>query len=129
MKIVKLLTNRSEYDIRDAADYSMTVAELIRELEQYDEDEKVVFSNDNGYTYGYVTYDVVEEETVESREEEEYNEKMDDVYNELYDLDYEFENPDDEDEPMTAEEYSQRRQAIFDSYGVTEGEYDAYMNK
>lgn len=34
---------------------TMTVAELISYLEQFDEDVKVYLSNDNGYTYGSIT--------------------------------------------------------------------------
>ena len=48
---------------------TITVKELIQELEQYDEDAKVVLSHDNGYTYGGVSsysneddYDDVETE-------------------------------------------------------------------
>ena len=41
---------------------TMTVGDLIRFLEQYDEDTKVYLSNDNGYTYGSITGDSFEEE-------------------------------------------------------------------
>ena len=55
IRIVTLNVNRSEYDIRDAAARSVTVGELIDELNcNYNRDDKIVFSNDNGYTYGYV---------------------------------------------------------------------------
>lgn len=40
----------------------MTAGELIEYLEQYDEDVKVILSNDNGYTFGGITkYDFREE--------------------------------------------------------------------
>ncbi len=32
----------------------MTVGELIQYLNQFDEDAKVFYSNDNGYTYGSI---------------------------------------------------------------------------
>ena len=49
MKFIAILkTNRSEYDANLAANNSISVKELIRELEQIDEDAKIVFSNDNG---------------------------------------------------------------------------------
>ena len=70
-RIITLNTNRSEYDIREAAKSSITVGEFIRELEQYDEDAKIVFSNDNGYTYGYVGGGYIDEKHVKSEEEEE----------------------------------------------------------
>lgn len=67
MEIVFLHTSRDEYSATRAAKRSMTVVELINELEKMDEDAKVIFSNDNGYTYGYVTrssvqYDYLEED-------------------------------------------------------------------
>ena len=71
-KITILKTNRYEYSIKEAADNSITVRELIEYL-QYntDLDSRIVFSNDNGYTYGYITEDVVDEEFWEEEPEEE----------------------------------------------------------
>ena len=70
-KITILKTNRYEYSIKEAADNSITVRELIEYL-QYntDLDSRIVFSNDNGYTYGYITEDVVDEEFWEEEPEE-----------------------------------------------------------
>ena len=45
---------------------TMTVGELIEFLNNFDEDEKVYLSHDNGYTYGGITasrFEDVEEET------------------------------------------------------------------
>ena len=73
INIVILKTSRDSYDIRESADYSMTVGELINELKKnYDEDDKIVFSNDNGYTYGIIERESIDEECVETREEEDY---------------------------------------------------------
>lgn len=74
-KITILKTNRSEYSIKEAADNSLTVRELIEYL-QYntDLDSRIVFSNDNGYTYGYITESAVGEETWEEEPEEEDDE-------------------------------------------------------
>ena len=78
IRIVTLNANRSEYDIRDAADRSITVGELINELKSnYNEGDKIVFSNDNGYTYGYVTAGYIDEHNVKSREEEDLEDEMD----------------------------------------------------
>lgn len=69
--IVTLNSSRDEYSAHTAATRSITVGELIGLLGQYDDDDKVVFCNDNGFTYGYVTrYGAVgeieeEEETCE----------------------------------------------------------------
>ena len=71
-KITILKTNRSEYSIKEAADNSLTVRELIEYL-QYntDLDSRIVFSNDNGYTYGYITESAVGEKEWEEEPEEE----------------------------------------------------------
>ena len=74
-KIAILKTNRSEYSIKEAADYSITVRELIEYLENnLDPDNRIVFSNDGGYTYGYITESVVGQETWEEEPEEEDDE-------------------------------------------------------
>lgn len=70
-RIIVLDTNRSKYDIKEAADSSMTVAELIEELRYLPEDCKVVFRNDGGYTYGYITDRHIDSEYWEPEEEEE----------------------------------------------------------
>ena len=41
---------------------TMTVAELIEHLQQYDEDEKVILRFDEGYTYGEIIEDNFSEE-------------------------------------------------------------------
>lgn len=71
-KIVILKTNRSEYSVKEAANGSITVGDLIEILRNYhDLDAPIVFSNDNGYTYGYITESVVDEEFCEDEPEEE----------------------------------------------------------
>ena len=71
-KIVILKTNRSEYSVKEAAKGSITVGDLIEILRNYhDLDAPIVFSNDNGYTYGYITESVVDEEFCEDEPEEE----------------------------------------------------------
>jgi hypothetical protein len=74
-KIVTLLTSRDEYDIRRAAECSMTVEELIEELEYLPKHSKIVFSNDRGYTYGYISTSKIDMEEVETFEEEEERER------------------------------------------------------
>lgn len=123
-RIVTLNTNRSEYDIRDAAARSFTVRQLIEELEcNYDLDDKIVFSNDNGYTYGYIGAGYIDAHRVETHEEEAerecreyYREKMEELRDEL--LDY---------EDMSEEEYNQRRKELFEEYGVSEEEYNNFV--
>jgi len=52
----------------DQISNTMTVRELIDWLEQFDEDEKVMLKNDNGYTYGSITESSFEEEELEDEE-------------------------------------------------------------
>lgn len=58
-QVVALRTNRDYYDVREAAEYSLTVDELIDILSNYSGNAKVVFSNDNGYTYGVLSDNTV----------------------------------------------------------------------
>ena len=46
---------------------TMTVGELMRFLEDYDEDTPIIFSHDRGYTYG-----ALNEWNIREEEEEEY---------------------------------------------------------
>lgn len=68
--IVTLEATRTDHSARAAARRTMTVGELISYLEQYDENSPVVFSNDNGYTYGSLTDGCVGEVELEADEEE-----------------------------------------------------------
>lgn len=52
--IVTLKTNRDYYDAKECAENSMSVGEFMDMLSNYPSDAKIVFSNDNGYTYGVV---------------------------------------------------------------------------
>ena len=70
-RIITISTNRSHYDIKGAADESMTVEELIEELRYLPGDCKVVFKNDNGYTYGYIQDRDIDSEYIEPEEEDE----------------------------------------------------------
>ena len=40
---------------------TMTVGELMDYLSQFDEDMPVILNNDNGYTYGSITYESFED--------------------------------------------------------------------
>ena len=64
MKYVILNTNRNGYSVEQCG-RTLTVGELISELEQYDEDMKDYFSNDNGYTYGNIGYETIDVEESE----------------------------------------------------------------
>ena len=71
---IQIETSRDAYSPDEVS--SMTVAELISVLEQYNDDTEVILSFDNGYTFGGISeYDisdeVYEEEDYEEEEEEE----------------------------------------------------------
>lgn len=53
-QIVTLKTSRDYYDAKECAEYSISVEELMEILSRCPNGAKVVFSNDNGYTYGIV---------------------------------------------------------------------------
>lgn len=55
-------TGYSPEQIKD----TMTVGELINYLSDFDEDMPVMLKNDNGYTYGSITYESFEESDEES---------------------------------------------------------------
>lgn len=73
-RIVKITCERDSYDIRESADYSMSVGQLIELLEHQPKNAKIVFSFDNGYMYGRVKesdFKVVDIETKEEQAERE----------------------------------------------------------
>ena len=55
--VIIIEAKREGYNIEQAENEreAITVGELMRLLEDFDEDTKVYISNDNGYTYGSVT--------------------------------------------------------------------------
>ena len=67
--IVTLEATRTDYSAEAAARRTMTVGELISSLEQYNENDPVVFSNDNGYTYGKITLECISDVELEPEEE------------------------------------------------------------
>ena len=48
--------SRDGYGIDQIADRAMTVGELKRLLEDYDDDNLIVMSHDRGYTYGSISF-------------------------------------------------------------------------
>ena len=61
--MTKLLieANRQGYDT-DQCGTTMTAGELIELLQDYNSDTPIYISNDNGYTYGSISYDDIREE-------------------------------------------------------------------
>lgn len=54
----------------DQCGKTMTVGELISYLEDFDEDAKVYLKNDNGYTYGRITANSIDDDESYDDEEE-----------------------------------------------------------
>lgn len=71
MASIITIDGRREGYAPDQIRSTMTVGELIDYLSQFDENSKVMLSNDNGYTYGSITYTSFEEIEAEDEEEEE----------------------------------------------------------
>ena len=65
---------RNAYSADKAADSSMTVRELISELNQFDDNAKVILSHDNGYTYGSISAHDITEEAADLDESEKLEE-------------------------------------------------------
>ena len=68
--IVKLKVTRDEYDIRNASKYSISVSELFEILERCPQNAKIVFDNDNGFTFGEISSNTIRVVEVETFEEE-----------------------------------------------------------
>lgn len=76
--VVYIDGRRDVYSARDLVEKNrfgargtMTVGELISELENYDEDTPIMLNNDNGYTYGKIFRSSIFEGEVEVDEDEE----------------------------------------------------------
>lgn len=69
--IIKVITSREDYDIRDSAECSLSVQDIIDRLECLPRNAKVVMSNDNGFTFAPFRESTFSQVEVETREEEE----------------------------------------------------------
>jgi hypothetical protein len=69
--VIIIEAKREGYTIEQAENErtAVTVGELMRLLEDFDEDTKVYISNDNGYTYGSVTEYRIREDWVDEDDE------------------------------------------------------------
>jgi ribosomal protein L37AE/L43A len=70
-KIIKVITSREDYDVRDSAEYALSVEQVIDILTYLPKDAKMVFCNDNGYTFAPIRRSTFVTEYVETKEEEE----------------------------------------------------------
>lgn len=69
--VIIIEAKREGYTIEQAENEreAITVGELMRLLEDFDEDTKVYISNDNSYTYGSVTEYRIREDWVDEDDE------------------------------------------------------------
>ena len=69
-EVLIIEANREGYSIEQAENErtAITVGELMRLLEDFDEDTKIYISNDRGYTYGSVTEYRINEDWVDEDE-------------------------------------------------------------
>lgn len=70
-RTVLTIDGRREGYAIDQIENTMTVGELIECLQQYDEDTPIMLNNDNGYTYGSITWSSFREEEDDSEDEDE----------------------------------------------------------
>lgn len=70
-KIVILRTTRDDHDIRESAKYSYSVEQIMDILSRCPKDAKMVFSNDNGFSFGSIDGATIRIVDVETKEEEE----------------------------------------------------------
>lgn len=60
--------HRSGYSVNQCGG-TLSVGELIDYLSQWDDDTPVYISNDNGYTYGSISFDDIDSHGVDDEEE------------------------------------------------------------
>ena len=70
-QIVILKTSREEYDIRESAKVSYSVEKLIERLENFPKGAKIVFYNNNGFTFSSIGGTSISAISVETKKEEE----------------------------------------------------------
>ena len=75
-EVIFIEGRRDGYSI-DQIRRTMTVGELIDFLSGYDEDTEVYLNNDNGYTYGSITWSSIESQYIETDDEDEDEEDED----------------------------------------------------
>ena len=71
-RVLTFHTHREAYAPEQLENYdTFTIGELIAYLENFDRDIRIMYNNDNGYTYGTITENDLRFENLEGEEEEE----------------------------------------------------------
>ena len=73
MNVLTIEAHRDGYSV-DQVYETMTVSDLIYELENYPDDTPVYISNDRGYTYGGISEDDLSLKYVEDEDEDSFEE-------------------------------------------------------
>ena len=81
MNVLTIEAHRDGYSV-DQVYETMTVGDLIYELENYPEDTPVYISNDRGYTYGGISEDDLSLKYVEEEDEEDEEDEDEDSFEE-----------------------------------------------
>ena len=77
-KVVTFRTHSNTYDVREAMESAMTVADLKAILDCFPPDAKVVFDNSNGFSFGEITQSRIKVADVETYEEQSEREEAED---------------------------------------------------
>jgi hypothetical protein len=77
-KVVTFRTQSNTYDVREAMESAMTVADLKAVLDCFPSDAKVVFDNNNGFSFGEITQGRIKVADVETYEEQSDREEAED---------------------------------------------------
>ena len=124
--VLFLHTSRDEYSANECSKGTMTVGELIEELRRYDEDLPIMFCNDNGYTYGYISDSCLAEDEIET-EEDERREEIEEEIGEWEDEKEYIEN--ERDGELVSLESVQENSKEGDEDYLTEEEYLAEVER
>lgn len=81
MNVLTIEAHRDGYSV-DQVYETMTVGDLIYELENYPDDTPVYISNDRGYTYGGISEDDLSLKYVEEEDEEDEEDEDEDSFEE-----------------------------------------------
>lgn len=118
--VIFLHTSRDVYSANECIGDTMTVGELINKLRHYDEDTPIMFCNDNGYTYGYITdgrFADASIKTANDERREELEEAIDDLEWEINEEKHEW-----DDELATLKWHLENAQEGDDDY-LTDEQY------
>ena len=69
MRAITIKAESYSYSVRETANDTLTVSELIERLKDFPEDMPIIIRNDNSYTFGRIWAGMIDEITEEKGEE------------------------------------------------------------